>query len=295
MRPKTYDGLPDLTQRLNNFGRWLGSRFERTGSVKDLQTAVEVSERAGKLMPERYPDLPCSLQNLGSWLNRRYKQSTSAEDLERAMRVTQQAIELTPVDHSKLSGILSSLWAALHLCSERTGLVQDLDRAIEVIQRAVDATPDDHPDFAVALNNLGRLLRRRFERIGSVDDLNSQLPSYLRSWQCNQARPFIRVHSAQRAAAIYTFQANWEEASQLLQGAITVLPKVSPRSLKQPDMQSMLASIPGLASPAAAIAFNAGVAVTDALSLLELGRGVISSSLMDIHGDVSHLKGHILF
>lgn len=51
----------------------------------------------------------------------------------------------------------------------------------------------------------------------------------------------------------------------------------------------MLAKFRGLASLAAAAALNAGKSPYDALRLLELGRGVISSSFFDMRGEVSDL------
>lgn len=46
----------------------------------------------------------------------------------------------------------------------------------------------------------------------------------------------------------------------------------------------------GLASTAAAVALNSEKSVYDALKLLEHGRGVIASLLLDIRGDISDLK-----
>jgi len=76
----------------------------------------------------------------------------------------------------------------------------------------------------------------------------------------------------------------------LLQEAVNLLPAVSPRSLKHTDKQHMLADFAGLASMAAATALNAGKDADHALRLLELGRGVIASLLMEMRGDISDLK-----
>ncbi|KAH8807441.1 CHAT domain-containing protein [Xylogone sp. PMI_703] len=55
---------------------------------------------------------------------------------------------------------------------------------------------------------------------------------------------------------------------------------------------SKLALFTGVASFAASISLDAGESSEDALQMLELGRGVISSLLMDMRGDISHLKQH---
>jgi hypothetical protein len=60
--------------------------------------------------------------------------------------------------------------------------------------------------------------------------------------------------------------------------------------LKHTDKQDMLAAFAGLASTAAATALNAGKNADHALQLLELGRGVIASLLLELRGDISDLK-----
>src|SRR4051812_48409990 len=82
----------------------------------------------------------------------------------------------------------------------------------------------------------------------------------------------------------------WGDASILLQEAAELLPAVSPRTLKHTDKQHMLADFGGLASMAAATALNVGKDAYSALRLLELGRGVIASLLMDMRGDISDLR-----
>jgi hypothetical protein len=139
------------------------------------------------------------------------------------------------------------------------------------------------------LNNLGNRLGMRFERTGSMGDLNRALLSYTDSWRCSTAPPSIRIRSARQAARILASQKDWECSSQLLQDAVTLLPTISPRSLKHTDKQHMLAESGGLASMAAAISLNAVKGASHALQLLELGRGVIASLLMDMRGDISSL------
>ncbi|XEV01119.1 hypothetical protein FSHL1_006406 [Fusarium sambucinum] len=55
-------------------------------------------------------------------------------------------------------------------------------------------------------------------------------------------------------------------------------------------MQNVLSPTSGLATDTAAIAINAGKSASEVLSILELGRGVIASLLIDTRGDVSNLK-----
>ncbi|RYP01436.1 hypothetical protein DL764_006206 [Monosporascus ibericus] len=315
----------DRASRLNNLGNWFCVRFERTGSINDLNRAVDVAEQVIDATPQGHRYQAGYLNNLGNWLddlnraidvagqavnatpqghfNRggylsnlgnnlsiRFERFGSIDDIGRAVDITSQAVDVTPQGHRYRAGYLNNLGNNLGTRFERTGSIDDLNRAVHVAGQAVDATPQDHPDRAGRLNNFGNRLGTRFERTGSVDDLNRALSSYREGWRCYTASPSIRIPSALQAARILASQKDWEGSSQLLQEAVNLLPTVSPRSLKHTDKQHMLADSAGLASMAAAISLTAGKDVFHALQLLELGRGVIASLLMDMRGDISDLK-----
>ncbi|KLU92421.1 hypothetical protein MAPG_11367 [Magnaporthiopsis poae ATCC 64411] len=281
---------PDMLSNLGVMLAWLGRRFERTGSISDLNRAVEVTGEAMDATPQNHPDRAMYLNNLGNLLGSRFERTGSMGDLNRAVEVTGMAMDATPQNHPNRIICLNNLGNWLGTRFDRTGSMNDLNRAVEVAGMAVDATPQNHPDRATCLNNLGNLFSTRFDRTGSMDDLNRSLSSYRNGWSCHTAPPSIRIQMARGAANILASQRNWEESSQLLQEAVKLLPTVSPRSLNHTDKQHMLADSAGLASMAAATALNAGKEPSHALQLLELGRGVIAGLLMDMRGDISDLK-----
>jgi len=281
---------PDRAGRLNNLGNLLGRRFERTGSMDDLNRAVDTTTIAIDATLQDHPDRAGRLNNLGTWLGIRFERTGSMDDLNRAVDAATMAVDATPQDHPNRAGWLNNLGNRLGTRFERTGSMDDLNRAVDAATMAVDATPQDHPDRAGYLNNLGNRLGTRFDRTGSMDDLNRSLTSYKDGWSCQTARPSIRIRLARAAANILASQREWKESSLLLEAAVHLLPTVSPRSLNHTDKQHLLADSAGLASMAAATALNAGKAASHALQLLELGRGVIASLLMDMRGDISDLK-----
>ncbi|RYP40255.1 hypothetical protein DL767_001798 [Monosporascus sp. MG133] len=171
-------------------------RFERTGSMDDLNRAVDVADMAVNAIPQDHPYRADYLNNLGNQLDnrfertgsindlnraidvadmalgRRFKQTGSMDDLNRAIDVTDMAINATPQDHPNRARWLSNFGTLLGNRFERTGSIDDLNRAVNVMDIAVNATPQNHPDRAGQLNNLGTQLGRRFEQTGSMDDLN---------------------------------------------------------------------------------------------------------------------------
>jgi hypothetical protein len=218
-----------------------------------------------------------------------YERYGSREDLDKAISIMKQVIDITAWGSKNIVGMLSDFGVMLGMRFERTGSM-DLNRVVEVADMAVDATPQDHPNRAMYLNNLGSWPGTRFERTGSMDDINRALSYYEEGWACHTFPPSIRIVSARRAANILASRLRWEEAVGLLEGAVKILPIVSPRLLANNDKQHMLGQFSGLASMAAAICLEAGKDEHQALELLELGRCVIAGLLLEMRTDISNLK-----
>src|ERR1700751_2329692 len=163
---------------------------------------------------------------------------------------------------------------------------------MEQLQRkkdAVDFTPKDHPDRAKCLNNLGNALQRRFERTGAMEDLNGATSAMEEAVDILSAPPTVRIAAAINAAKLLDL-ADAVRASRLLKIAVELLPAASPRALQRSDQQYTLSAFAGVASAAAATLLQAGGSALEALQLLELGRGVMSSLLLDMRTDITLLE-----
>lgn len=83
---------------------------------------------------------------------------------------------------------------------------------------------------------------------------------------------------------------DWERAYEALNKAVRLVPALAPKSLLNTDKQHMRRQVVGLASNAAAVALQAGKDPFVCLEILELGRGVLATSLDDMRIDVLDLK-----
>lgn len=155
---------------------------------------------------------------------------------------------------------------------------------------AVATTPSDRPDRADILLNLGSWAGMRFTLTEDPLDIEASVLCFREGWNCQNARPFIRITLARNTATVLASQSNWEESSRFLEDAVKLLAVVSPRSLENIDKQHMLEEFAGLASMVTAIALKAGKELHLALEALELGRGVITGLLMEMRTDISDLK-----
>ncbi|KAL7934285.1 CHAT domain-containing protein [Trichoderma chlorosporum] len=280
--------VTDRLASMSNLGSWLSRRFERTGSMDDLNRAIDVLNEAINATTHSPLTKAGCLGNLGGMLARRFERAGSMDDLNRAVSLATDALDLIPHNHMDRAKVLNTLSVSTDDLNQsviaasdaikitpqndpfRAVILNSLAirfhwRFISMSSDAVDAVPHDHPERAHYLRNLGNKLGSRFDQTGLIDDLYRQLSSYIASWEC-------------LAANILISQQDWEKSYKLLHDAISVLPTVSPRDIF------------GLASSAAATALSAGKTAGDALRLLELGRGVIASLVMDMRGDITDLQ-----
>ncbi|QKD49392.2 CHAT domain-containing protein [Fusarium oxysporum Fo47] len=319
----TPHGHPQLPNRLNSLGNQLRARFQRTGAMQDLEHAIDAAEKAIKIAAKTHPHYPTYLSslanklslrfertsevhhldraidlidkaiqatplsrdslaayynNLGSSLRTRYEKVGRESDIVRAIEASNKAVDLTARDHPDISSYLNTLGNVFGSRFHRTDSLDDLDRCIENITKAVKAMPQDHLNRSVIINNLGNWLDKRFEVTKSAGDRDSQMQWLLQAWNSKAAAPSQKIRAAGSAAYVYIQREEWVKASALLREAVLLLPK------------SLLSSLSGLTSMAAAAALSANKAPYEALKLLELGRGLISGFVMDIRTDTSELK-----
>ncbi|KAF2465628.1 uncharacterized protein BDR25DRAFT_239619, partial [Lindgomyces ingoldianus] len=230
------------------------------------------------------------LNNLGNKLGRRYERTGKMEDLEKAIRVARQAVEVTPDDHPDLAGRLNNLGNKLKSRYKRTGKMEDLEEAIRVARQAVEVTPDDHPHLAACLNNLGNKLESRYERTGKMENLEEATRVTQQAFNCNNATPFVRVRASTQALQLLQIQEDFKSAYQISIEAINLLPYLHNRSLDHQDEQYVVSHFSGLATSACSLALHTGKGPEAALELLEQGRGVILSLIIDDRSNTSKLK-----
>jgi hypothetical protein len=78
----TPDDHPNLATRLNNLGSKLESRFERTGSMEDLEEASQRAGQAVSATPDDHPNLAGMLNNQ---LESRFGRTGRIEDAIKAI------------------------------------------------------------------------------------------------------------------------------------------------------------------------------------------------------------------
>ncbi|KAJ8112227.1 hypothetical protein OPT61_g5355 [Boeremia exigua] len=274
-----------------SLGYWLSQRFERTGSMEDLNRSIHICEKAIEKTPlEDCINRALHYNHLGGRLSKRFALTKERDDIDRALKAVQTAVDLTPNDHPYKVSHLISLGNSLFTRYNEQKSEKDIEDAIELLRKAVDLTAPEHINYAMYLNNLGNLFGRRYQVTNLREYLDDALLYYNEGASCETSPPVDRVESARQAAMILADQEKWEEAACMLETAIELLPRTSPRLLNNTDKQHRLGTFSGLASFAAAASIKAGHDPLNSLQLLETGRGLIGASLMELRTDISELR-----
>jgi tetratricopeptide (TPR) repeat protein len=150
----------------------LKSRYEHTGSLGDLDRAVQAAEAAVRASGKDDPNQAMYLSHLELAVFSRYERTGELASLDRAVQLARQAVDASPEDYPDRSMYFTNLGNALSTHFERTGRMSDLDRAVEAAQEAVDAVAEDHSGRATYLSNLGVILQRRFDHTDRAGDLD---------------------------------------------------------------------------------------------------------------------------
>ncbi|KAK2729491.1 TPR domain-containing protein [Colletotrichum kahawae] len=288
---------PDRADYLNNLGNALSDRYERKGSTADLDRAIIVSQAALEaLVPQDNPNRGPILSTIGNRLIDRYsgenhQKRGQIEDLNMAISQINEAVQVTPPGRPDRVKYLSNQGKFYGLKYRHLGMqnLDDLDLGISAAKQAVNICPEDHPDRAAATFNLGRLLGDRYSQVGEPDDLRNARENFALTLGHKQGPISLRIDAGRQFLLTPDVLNDSQQAYDIAKQTISLVPVSAPLSLRPADKQYFLTQAVGLASDSAAIAIEAGKSPTEALTLLETGRGIIAGSLQKIRADTSEL------
>lgn len=301
---------PDRAGRLSNLSNALQVRFERYGRMADVDEAVSTARQATEAteathlghvgwLSDTHLGRVGWLSNLSNALQVRFERTGQMADLDEAVNAARQAAETSQASSNRrdLPVCLSTLSIALLMRFRRSKQTADLDEAVNAARRAVEATSGNSPDRADRLFNLGTALHTQFEHTGDATHARGAMDAFAGASKTADAAPSTRIHAARAAANLAVEQeVGTRYASGLLESAVQLLPEVAPRQLERADQQYELGGFAGLASDAAALVLADqdtgldGQRTAKALRLLESGRAVLLSQLLDTRSDLTDLQ-----
>ncbi|MPY31108.1 CHAT domain-containing protein [Streptomyces adustus] len=151
----------------------LATRYERYGSLDDLNTAVQLLDDGLENLPADHPRRYMYLSNLGGMLESRFDRLGGTADLDRGIDLHRQAVALVPLDAADRPNALNNLGTALRVRFRRHGGPEDLDDAITHLRQA--KATGTRLVKGHALHNLGAAHAARFNRTGDVADIDAAI------------------------------------------------------------------------------------------------------------------------
>jgi hypothetical protein len=299
--------LEGVSVRLN-LALVLSRRFIVTGRRNDLDEAIGLLRAAEPLAGAA--ERPSVFMNLASALASRHERFHDADDLDEALDAVRSALHhASPASprraryQAALAGLLTSrAW------DENTGTARgdgtpgrraDLDAAIDAARASLEATSAQAPERAGRQYALGTALLLR-AGLTSVDDRppaettssddRDEARRLARDAAALAAAPApVRIQAASRWASLALEAGDHAEALQGLEVQLDLLPLVAWRGLRRADQERRLATTSGLARDAAAVALEVR-RPEQAVELLEQGRAILWSQMLDSWGDLKALE-----
>ncbi|NJP44979.1 tetratricopeptide repeat protein [Actinacidiphila epipremni] len=268
-------------------GILLWELHERTGDPAVLDRSVLVQSRALELMLPQSPEEPGRRSNLGLALRTRGILTGSVDDLDAAVREGEAAADAEPRGSRRrplvLSVLAGSHWARFEASGERA----DLDDTVRAAEESLTGRSAADPGRAEALRTLGTALAARAGQAGSEHDRSRDLRQAVAALReaagTEGTAARLLVDSARRWGEVAAALEDWDDAVEGFRAAVGALPTLAWPGIVRADQERLLAENDSLAQDAAAAALRARAPET-ALCLLEQGRGVIWSHLLDAEG-----------
>ena len=287
LTPPTHSDRP---ARLLNLSVALRVRFQRLAEMADINAAVQAGRDSVMATPGDDPKRPDRLSSLSGVLQVRFEQLRTHADIEEAVQFAREAVAGGPAEGTDHATRLSTLGIALRDRFTSAGDMADLDESIQVHQQALQAIEADHPERATFLMNLGDVLRARFDAAHELPDARQAMRILREASQVETAAIFVRLRAA---TALGQLAASLDLGSQTAltayEAAVDLLPLLAWRGVGRVSREYLLRDFPLLGSDAAACAIAAG-RLPEAVELLEQGRAVLWSQLLETRSDLTVLE-----
>jgi tetratricopeptide (TPR) repeat protein len=155
----------------------LGTRFEDRHAVSDINSAIDIFQRAAALSPNDDIVGGIILGQLGYALTSRFRSTKIVDDVNHAIPILQKAVELNSSDDFGSAMHFKFLGEAFYARFEHNKDPGDLDKAIAAHRQSIKLPSADNDLISSYSKGLGMLLSRRFllDGVGKLDDIKGAI------------------------------------------------------------------------------------------------------------------------
>jgi hypothetical protein len=155
----------------------------------------------------------------------------------------------------------------------------------------VDTLAQSHPDRSAVAYNLGAIMLLHSIHLDNPDAVDTAVGMWQSAARSATARPETRFNAAVAWGAHAAARRQWPSAAEGYGQATALLPLIAWRGLGRLSREYNLSRSAGRTADAAAATIAADRA-DEAVALLELGRCVLWSQLLDTRTDLTRLRTH---
>ncbi|KAF4429405.1 hypothetical protein FACUT_9148 [Fusarium acutatum] len=280
---------PSRYIQLHNLGSMLLKRFSRNqGNESDLDQGIALLREALASISSTNPEIESILFRLASALDTRHDKLGSSEDLEEGIEVARKAIAAMVNPYTERPTSISTLAALLKKRFKAGGSLDDATEAISITEKATESMPEDSPFRTDLWTTLGDLFAAKLSRTWASGDLDEAVRSYRCAVEHPTGNTLRRIIAA---TSVMPLCLSLQEAYDIGRTAIDLVPGIAAaRSLETSDRQHLLSFSRGLAASVTGAAIRLNRDPSEALAILEQGRGILGSSLDDIRTDIKELR-----
>ena len=286
---RTPAGHPARLHYQANLAMSLRNRFEAAGDPGDLHEARELISGVLAAAPADHPDRSKWQADLAHILRRLAASEHDEASLAEAAEMLRSAIAEAGPGHHDLLMHRVNLGGVLVNAVELRWRQELYDEAVDALGQALPAAAPGTPERADLLLSLGLAHAARFRADQSGAACQAAAAALSEAGRTVTAPAGTRARAARYLAAVHARAGDAAAAAGAYADALELLDLVTWRGLARDDQERMLADFRGLGPAAAAAAIEAGDA-DRALSLLEQGRGVLLSQVLELRAGHQQLR-----
>ncbi|OCL13956.1 hypothetical protein AOQ84DRAFT_74259 [Glonium stellatum] len=164
-------------RRIYHLGIVLQDKYLETGSLQDLQAAIQYKEKGLKITPddEKAEARISRIEGTGNAWGWLFQRTNDISDLEKGRFHIQAALDQTAGDDPARAGRLDSSGVVHRDLFLKTRNISHLEKSISHFRNALDMTPQSDPNVARRQDILGCVYGDRYQEIRSEVDLNDSI------------------------------------------------------------------------------------------------------------------------
>ncbi|KLO94718.1 Uncharacterized protein LW93_13537 [Fusarium fujikuroi] len=287
---------PTLWRIYHDLATLVSSRGIRINSLADLDEGISLARRALELPGKGQNGRVTVCHHLGFLLSERatlkrlVNISNFLEDLEAAALETKWAIENTPPDHPLQGIFLTNLGHQENELYQVTKDTTYLDRSINSARKGIHHTPETDPSRSFELTALAKSLLEKSSLEDSFDTKEEYFDCLIKALKAETSPLKERIRAGgQLLSTSHVFESPMP-AGEISKYTLDLLSLAVSYVASTADKYVISIECGEIARDAAAVVLQVEKAPTEAIQLLESGRGLFASGLSDLRADLSMLK-----